>query len=104
MNLAFMLGGLYGIHEAQQEANQEIDLKRIDIDHLIEVTKEAKIAQTPEKYILDEDEKKKILSDLRNSGVDEGAVASIEHLINRVSMKRFAIMDIVNALLRCSGN
>jgi len=104
MNLAFMLGGLYGIHEAQQEANQEIDLKRIDIDHLIEVTKEAKIAQTPEKYILDEDEKNKILSDLRNAGVDEGAIFGIKLILDAVLLKRFVIMDMVNAMLKSSRN
>ena len=103
MNNSLLYGMLTGAFlNNREEAREEegLSLDNINIDRLIELTKEAKIAQTPEKYILDEDEKNKILSDLKNAGVDEEVIDTIKTMIEGVVFKRYVIVDLVNELLK----
>jgi len=104
-NLPFMLGLLWGMHDVKKEMeNQEIDLNKIDIDYLIDLTRDAKIAQAPERYILDPDEKAKILKDLKDHGVDDDAILIIEDIIEYVLLNRTAIMKLVSGFLKLGGD
>jgi len=97
-NLSFLAGLLWGMHDLKKE-EEAYELQNVDIDALIDYTAQAKMVQTPEKYITQE-EKGKIIDDLKKSGVDSLAVETIESMIDAVLMKRFAIMYLVNALMK----
>ena len=98
MNLAFILGSLWGMHDAKK-SNNEIDLNKINIDQLIDLTRDAKRFQIPEKFILDSDEKNRILSKLKKANVDNEVVEIIEYVIDKSIFKRTSINYLVQALI-----
>jgi len=98
MNLAFVLGSLWGMHDAEK-ANNEIDLNKINIDHLIDLTRDAKRFQIPEKFILDGDEKDRILYKLKKANVNNEAVEIIEYAIDKSIFKRTSIKTLLQALI-----
>jgi len=98
MNLALLIGALWGIHDANK-ANNEIDLNKIDIDQLIYLTRNAKRAQAPERFVLENDERNNILSKLKKANVDNEAIKIIDYIINKSIFKRTTVNSLVQALI-----
>ena len=101
-NLSFLAGLLWGMHDIKkQQEQEEVSYKNVDIDHLLNYAAKAKIAQTPEKYIT-ESEKNEVLKRMEDVGVDSRAIETIENMIDHVVMKRFAIMFLVDEMVKCN--
>ena len=98
MSIPFLIGALWGMHDANK-ANNEIDLNKINIDQLIDLTRDAKRFQIPKIFILDNDEKDRILSKLKKANVNNEAIKIIEYAIDKSIFKRTSIKTLVQALI-----
>ena len=100
-NIPFLIGLLWGMHDVNKQIEKENnDLRNIDLDHLIGLTRETKRVQRAERYILDPNEKEDIINKLKDAHVDKEAIETIEWMMDELLMNRTAIMSIVNAFIK----